>query len=128
MTAPICPKCRTPARLTRGAEVYPHRLDLREKPFWLCDGCGAFCGCHPNTTRSLGSPADAETRNLPQQAASEYDRPSVVFKPKLSRDGNEWCALYGENLAEGCAGFGDSPAAAMWAFDSAWLQKTKPAT
>jgi hypothetical protein len=63
-----------------------------------------------------------------QQAASEYDRPSAVFKPKISRDGNEWCALYGENLAEGCAGFGDSPAAAMWAFDSAWLQKTKPAT
>ena len=73
MTAPICPKCRTPTRLTRGAEVYPHRLDLREKPFWLCDGCGAFCGCHPNTTRPLGSPADAETRNLRQRVHALLD-------------------------------------------------------
>lgn len=28
-------------------------------------------------------------------------------------DGNKWCALYGENLQEGLAGFGDSPIMAI---------------
>jgi len=56
-----------------------------------------------------------------QEAAWEYQRPSVVFKPTLSKDGNMWCALLGENLQEGVAGFGATPAKAMWSFDQAWL-------
>lgn len=56
-----------------------------------------------------------------QEAAYEQMRPSVVFKPTLSRDGDMWCALFGENLQEGVAGFGENPAKAMWAFDTAWL-------
>lgn len=59
-----------------------------------------------------------------QEAAWEQMRPSVVFKPTLSRDGNMWCALLGENLQEGVAGFGPRPADAMWAFDSAWLRES----
>lgn len=47
-------------------------------------------------------------------------RPSSIFKPALSRDGNQYCALYGENLVEGCAGFGDSPEDAMEDFDRNW--------
>ena len=27
---------------------------------------------------------------------------------KLSKDGNQWCFLWGENLQEGVAGFGDT--------------------
>ncbi len=46
--------------------------------------------------------------------------PSVLFRPKLYKDGDQWCALYGENIAVGCAGFGPTPAAAMAAFDDAW--------
>lgn len=38
------------ARLTDGAEVYPHRADLAELPFWRCDACGNFVGCHHRTT------------------------------------------------------------------------------
>ena len=53
-------------------------------------------------------------------AASEQERPSVLFKPKLTLDGDQWCALYGENLQEGVAGFGDSPANAMCDFDRNW--------
>lgn len=59
-----------------------------------------------------------------QEAAWEQQRPSVVFKPKLSRDGDMWCALFGENLQEGVAGFGPRPADAMWAFDTAWLTES----
>lgn len=59
-----------------------------------------------------------------QEAAWEQQRPSVVFKPALSKDGNMWCALFGENLAEGVAGFGDTPARAMYAFDTAWTSNS----
>ena len=50
----------------------------------------------------------------------ERERPSYLWKPKLSIDGNQWCALYGENLQDGVAGFGDTPAKATLAFDRAW--------
>lgn len=45
-------------RLTTGAEVYPHRADLKELPFWRCDGCKNWVGCHhktKNPTRPLGN-------------------------------------------------------------------------
>ena len=61
-----------------------------------------------------------------QEAAWERQRPSVLFSPTLTRDGNQWCALYGENLMEGVAGFGDTPAKAMWEFDAAWMNETIP--
>jgi hypothetical protein len=57
------------------------------------------------------------------QATSEYERPSVMMRPKLSIDGNKWIALYGDNLQDGVAGSGDSPAQAMGAFDIAWFTK-----
>lgn len=47
--------------------------------------------------------------------------PSVIYRPSLKIDGNKWCALYGESLEEGIAGFGDTPAEAMAEFDKAWL-------
>lgn len=53
-------------------------------------------------------------------AFSEHSRPCIVFKPVLSQDGDHWCVLYGENLQEGVAGFGPSPASAMADFDRAW--------
>jgi hypothetical protein len=42
---------------------------------------------------------------------------------RISIDGNQWCVLYGENLQDGVAGFGDSPANAAAAFDQAWFTK-----
>ena len=34
----------------------------------------------------------------------------------LSKDGNKWCWLLGENLQEGVAGFGDTPMKAAYDF------------
>ena len=51
------------ARLTDGGERYPHRPDLKELPFWKCDGCGNYVGCHHKTatpTRPLGCIATPE--------------------------------------------------------------------
>lgn len=50
----------------------------------------------------------------------QRQRPCVLFRPTLTKDGDQWCALYGVNLQDGVAGFGDSPEAAMEAFDRAW--------
>ena len=60
-----------------------------------------------------------------QMAAGAHERPSVMFRPRLSIDGNQWCALYGDNLQDGVAGFGDSPADAMWDFDRNWGTKLR---
>jgi hypothetical protein len=53
----------------------------------------------------------------------ERMRPCVIWKPRLSIDGNKWCAIHGDNLQDGVAGFGDSPAEAMVEFDKAWNAK-----
>jgi hypothetical protein len=67
--------------------------------------------------------------NLQQEfgGVAEYMiRPSVLYRPSLAPDGTMWCALYGENLAEGVAGFGETPADAMRAFDEAWIKQRTP--
>ena len=56
----------------------------------------------------------------------EHVRPSVLFRPKVSLDGNQWCALYGDNLQEGVAGFGRSPSEACYAFDLEWTKEPAP--
>lgn len=61
------------------------------------------------------------------QIAGEYTRPSVIWKPELLRDGSMWCALFGENLVEGVAGFGPTPEEAMRDFDRQWMTAKTPA-
>lgn len=60
------------------------------------------------------------TQETIRQAISQYERPSAVYKPKLFKDGNKWCALLGGNIQDGVCGFGDTPSDAMWEFDIAW--------
>lgn len=51
------------ARLTSGREIYPHRRDLADLPFWRCDTCRNHVGCHHKTdqpTRPLGCIPSAE--------------------------------------------------------------------
>lgn len=71
---------------------------------------------------SLSHYAEMAMRSA-QEAAAYAVRPHVLMRPAVSIDGNQWCALYGDNLQDGVAGFGDSPHAAMWAFDRAWETK-----
>ena len=51
----------------------------------------------------------------------EMQRPSATFKPRVFTDGNAWCALLGEDLQQGVAGFGKSPDKACEDFDVAWF-------
>jgi hypothetical protein len=50
----------------------------------------------------------------------------VRMKPRVFPDGTAWCCLYGDNLQEGVAGFGDTPAQACSAFDLAWDAERTP--
>jgi len=34
------------ARLTTGKEIYPRSPSLSRLPFYKCDSCGAYVGCH----------------------------------------------------------------------------------
>lgn len=38
----------------------------------------------------------------------------ALLKPKISIDGNQWCCLYGDNIQDGIAGFGDTPMKAIY--------------
>jgi len=89
-----------------------------------------FHGCDvgeaiSSVVRDAFGMADHHLRCIAQEyecAAHEQQRPSVLFRPKLYPDGNQWCALYGDNLQAGVAGFGDTPAKAMSDFDTNWLK------
>lgn len=48
------------------------------------------------------------------------DSPHVRMRPAVYRDGDQWCALYGDDLQHGVAGFGETPEAACRDFDSMW--------
>ncbi len=68
-----CPYCDKPAPLVTGRDVYPHRPDLFDKPFYACLPCGAWVGCHPGTTKRLGRLANAEGRRLKRAAHAVFD-------------------------------------------------------
>lgn len=50
--------------------------------------------------------------------------PHVLMRPAVSPDGNMWCALYGEDLQCGVAGFGETPEKACADFDKNWREQT----
>ena len=56
---------------------------------------------------------------------AESTRPCVLFRPHVSVDGDMWCALYGDDLQSGVAGFGRSPEEAMCDFDAEWKKPLK---
>ena len=55
--------------------------------------------------------------------ACDQSAPALLWRPRLFIDGNQWCALYGDNLQDGVAGFGDTPDKAMRNFDLNWCEQ-----
>ena len=41
------------ARLTSGREIYSQRKDLSQIPFWVCDTCNNYVGCHHKSSKPL---------------------------------------------------------------------------
>lgn len=69
-----CQYCNLLAKLVDGSVIYPHLPALKSKYFYLCKNCGAYCGCHPNSTRVLGTLADKTLRTLRKMAHSYFDK------------------------------------------------------
>lgn len=42
------------------------------------------------------------------------------LRPLITQDGDQWCVLYGKNLHDGIAGFGDTPYLAVLAWNKEW--------
>lgn len=85
-----CCACRNDvsARLTDGSEVYPHRNDLSSLPFWKCDNCSNFVGCHhktKNRTNPLGIIATKEIKSARQHIHSVLD---PIWKNKRMKRGD----------------------------------------
>lgn len=76
-------------------------------------------GCHLDASLAIES-IKHELCYAIDAVKVESMRPSAIYRPGIGIDGNKWCALYGDNLQNGVAGFGDSPALAMADFDAAW--------
>lgn len=68
-----------------------------------------------------------QVRDEFMRTATEGQRPSVLFRPTLSQDGNAWLAIYGD-LPTGVVGTGSTPAEAMAAFDAAWHKPAQEPT
>lgn len=54
------------AILVSGEVIYPHRKDLYTLPFWQCNTCKNFVGCHhktKNRTKPLGNIPTASLRS-----------------------------------------------------------------
>lgn len=83
-----CCECKADieARLTDGAEVYPHRADLRALPFWRCDSCLNFVGCHhktANRTQPLGCIPNDKIKRMRTEIHAVID--PLWKKKKISR-------------------------------------------
>ena len=63
----------------------------------------------------------AGLRNQTAQEQQELNLFSIL-KPSMTKDGNQWCVLYGDNLQVGIAGFGSSPHLAVMDFTVQWYK------
>lgn len=52
------------AKLVTGKDVYPHRKDLATLPFWMCEGCSNYVGCHYKTKERLKPLGNIPTKEL----------------------------------------------------------------
>lgn len=73
-----CIKCNKDieARLTDGKEIYQHRPDLYSIPFWKCDTCKNFVGCHwksDKPTKPLGNIPTKEVKQIRMKIHSILD-------------------------------------------------------
>lgn len=107
----VCCKKKVDARLTTGAEIYPHRSDLAALPFWKCDTCSNYVGCHhktKNRTAPLGNIPTAALRDARQHIHAILDplwksgrfSRKEVYKKISARTGREYHTAHIRSLEE----------------------------
>lgn len=60
-----------------------------------------------------------------EQTQNAMQRPHVLMKPRVFRDGDDWCCLYGNDIEPGIVAFGDTPGEACANFDEMWRNGDK---
>jgi hypothetical protein len=68
----------------------------------------------------------AEMLTAEANAAFQRGEPFVIYGARVFADGNQWCAILGEDIQVGVCGFGDTPAKAVKAFNAAWHSQPAP--
>lgn len=99
MMASTCPYCCQPTQPVTGAIVYPHREDLADKQYVMCEPCNAYVGCHPDGT-PMGPVADGELRAA-RHAAHDAFNPLIarkmakdrVSKAHATGEGYKWLSM-----------------------------------
>ena len=64
------------AKLVSGKEIYKHRKDLYSLPFWQCETCDNFVGCHHKTkqkTAPLGCIPTPELKEVRKKIHATLD-------------------------------------------------------
>jgi len=88
---PICNYCGNFSKLTSGAEIYPHRKDLKNLRFYSCSGCDAYVGTHKGTVKPLGRLANKELRKAKSAAHRAFD-PLWKLKNMTRKEAYSWLA------------------------------------
>lgn len=76
----------------------------------------------PPAIPSFPSAVDYSKHLLIDGDSSAYDK---YVGLKISRDGNMWCVLFGQDLQSGIAGFGKTLLEAIQEFDKSWLSASR---
>lgn len=104
----ICPYCGKPAKWMSNEAVYGRRYG-RSWMCYYCRDCDAYVGCHNNTRKPLGTPANRELRKLRITAHSLFD--PIWREGKMSRkyayrylEENTGVRHIGESNERECAG------------------------
>ena len=82
-----CCNCKevVDAKLVDGNSVYPHRPDLYDKSFYICEKCHNFVGCHKDGT-PLGTIPSPEIKRYRMQLHSMMDplwKNKIITRAKL---------------------------------------------
>lgn len=68
-------ECGKEAELVMGDIIYPHRPDLHDRYFWICNDCNSYVGTHANSPvhKPLGRLADAKLRRWKSAVHRVFD-------------------------------------------------------
>jgi hypothetical protein len=79
-----CQYCGKQARLIGGEALFPDKAIYHKKRFWYCKPCDAWVGCHPKSTKPLGTLANKKLRLFRIKTHERFDK---LWKTELmSRD------------------------------------------
>ena len=93
----ICPYCKKESEWIENKAIYGKNYG-KSVMVYLCKPCNAYVGCHNNTKKSLGTMANAETREWRKKAHSVFD--PIWKSGKMSRGAayNELKKVFGREI------------------------------